>query len=75
MSTSLCTFREPLASGDTITVTAKVKSKVEETHRVIFDCRAVNQNAEVVITGSADVIAPTEKISRPRMALPEVELR
>ena len=30
---------------------------------------------EEVITGTADVIAPTEKISRPRVVLPEVELR
>jgi hypothetical protein len=29
----------------------------------------------VVITGTAEVIAPTEKISRPRVVLPEVELR
>jgi len=50
--------------GDTIIVTVKVRSKAEATHRVIFDCRAVNQKAEVVVTGTADVIAPTEKISR-----------
>jgi hypothetical protein len=35
----------------------------------------VNQRGEIVITGSAEVIAPTEKISRPRIILPEVELR
>ena len=42
---------------------------------MIFDCRAVNQKAEEVVTGTADVIAPTEKISRPRVVLPEVEIR
>ena len=68
-------FQGAIGLGDTITVTVKVRDKIEGTHRVIFDCRAVNQKAEVVITGTADVIAPTEKISRPRTVLPEVELR
>ena len=68
-------FQGAIGLGDTITVTVKVRDKIEETHRVIFDCRAVNQKAEEVITGTADVIAPTEKISRPRIILPEVELR
>ena len=34
-------FRRPVGLGDTITVTVKVTSKIEETHRVIFDCRAI----------------------------------
>src|SRR5450759_5196826 len=68
-------FRGPVRLGDTITVTVKVTNKIEETHRVIFDCRASNQRGEEVITGTADVIAPTEKISRPRVVLPEIELR
>jgi phosphate acetyltransferase/phosphate butyryltransferase len=68
-------FHRPVGLGDTITVTVKVTNKVEETHRVIFDCRASNQHGEEVITGTAEVIAPTEKISRPRVVLPEIELR
>ena len=53
----------------------KVAEKKPENHRVILDCQAVNQRGEIVITGTAEVIAPTEKISRPRIILPEVELR
>ena len=68
-------FRRAIGLGDTITVTVRVKSKVEETHRVVFDCRAVNQSGEEVITGTAEVIAPIEKFSRPRIVLPEAELR
>ena len=68
-------FHRPVRLGDTITVTVKVTNKVEETHGVIFDCRASNQRGEEVITGTAEVIAPTEKISRPRVVLPEIELR
>jgi hypothetical protein len=68
-------FGGPVCLGDTITVTVKVAEKKPEKHHVILDCQAVNQRGEIVITGSAEVIAPTKKISRPRIILPEVELR
>ncbi len=68
-------FRQPVFLGDTITVTVTVRSKDEETHRVTLDCRASNQRGEEVISGTAEVIAPTEKISRPRVVLPEIEFR
>jgi phosphotransacetylase/acyl dehydratase len=68
-------FRAPIMLGDTITVTVKVLSKAAATHRVIFECRATNQRGEEVFSGSAEVAAPTEKISRPRNVLPEIELR
>jgi phosphate acetyltransferase/phosphate butyryltransferase len=60
--------------GDTIVVTAKVADKNEDKHRVTLECQAVNQFGEVVISGTAEVIAPTEKISRERVTLPEVKL-
>ena len=67
-------FQGGVGLGDEITVTVKVASKIEETHRVFFDCCATNQHGEQVITGSAEVIAPTEKILA-RVVLPEIELR
>lgn len=68
-------FRHPVRVGDTITVTLTVAEKMAKNHRVNLDCRAVNQKGEEVITGVATVMAPTEKISRPRVVLPEVEVR
>jgi len=68
-------FRRPVGLGDTITVAVRVAEKNTEKHRVTLDCEAKNQKGETVITGTAEVIAPTEKISRPRVVLPEVELR
>jgi phosphate acetyltransferase/phosphate butyryltransferase len=65
-------FRRPVALGDTITVTATAQDA--ERHRITFDCQCVNQHGEVVISGSAEVIAPTEKVKRPRAILPEVHL-
>src|SRR5690242_11096765 len=67
-------FRHPVLVGDTITVTVTVTAKERDGHRVTFDCACTNQRSEVVISGSAQVIAPTEKVKRPRALLPEVHL-
>jgi acyl dehydratase len=67
-------FLHPVGVGDTVTVTVKVTELHSENHRVKLDCQVVNQNHELVVTGIAEVIAPTEKISRPRVELPEVDL-
>lgn len=51
---------------------------MRETHadkkRVVLDCVCTNQDGFEVISGTADVIAPTEKVRRERMAMPEVSL-
>lgn len=68
-------FVKPVGLGDTITATVTAKEKRPDKHIVIFDCRCVNQRGEEVITGTAVTMAPTEKIRRPRVTLPEVQLR
>ena len=68
-------FRKPVGLGDTITVTVTAKEKRPEKHVAVFDCCCKNQSGEDVITGTATTIAPTEKIRRPRVALPEIQLR
>lgn len=67
-------FRRPVCLDDTITVTVRVAEKVAEKNRITLDCQAINQKGEVVISGTAEVIAPTEKICRDRVILPEVKL-
>ncbi|MEI7556723.1 bifunctional enoyl-CoA hydratase/phosphate acetyltransferase [Candidatus Chlorohelix sp.] len=67
-------FKRPVALGDTITVTIKAVAKDEQRNGITFDCTCVNQKGEVVISGSAEVIAPTERVKRPRITLPEVFL-
>jgi phosphotransacetylase len=68
-------FLRPVAIGDTVAVTVIVREKRPDKHVVVLDCRCVNQRSEQVVTGTAEVIAPTEKIRRPRTELPEVEIR
>lgn len=67
-------FRLPVGLGDTVTVRVTVREKKPENKRLVFDCVCVNQDGETVIKGEAEVIAPTEKVRRPRALLPEVHL-
>jgi phosphotransacetylase/acyl dehydratase len=67
-------FLAPVKAGDTVTLTAEVTERDPASHHIRFSCRCTNQNGDTVIKGSADVIAPSEKISWTRAALPEVKL-
>lgn len=67
-------FVRPVGVGDTITVAVQVAEMQDEKHRLKLDCTVTNQNGEKVVTGVAEVIAPTEKISRQRVALPQIRL-
>ncbi len=68
-------FLRPVFVDDTLTVTVTASEKMPDKRTVVFDCRCVNQNGEPVLTGLAEVLAPTEKISRPRTVMPEVGLK
>ena len=67
-------FRQPVRLGDMLTVTVTAKAKKPDDHIVVFDCQCTNQDDQVVIEGEAEVIAPTEKIERPRVNLPNVRV-
>ena len=68
-------FLNPVCIGDRVTVTLTVKALHPENRHVTLDCLVTNQHGKPVATGEAEVIAPAEKVSRPRVALPEVRLR
>ena len=67
-------FRRPIGLGDTVTVRVTATGKDAAKCRVTFDCEVTNQKGETVIEGAAEVIAPTQKICRERIPLPEVEI-
>jgi len=67
-------FWRPITIGDTLTITVTCREKFEHNHHIVFDCLAVNQDGLKVIDGTAEVLAPTEKIKRPRVSLPEVHI-
>jgi len=67
-------FLHPVGIGDSVTVTVTVTSKDEHSRHVTLDCLMTNQEGKAVIAGRAVVIAPDEKISRPRVELPKLVL-
>lgn len=68
-------FVRPVKVGDTITASVRVTEKHSEKHTLELECKCVNQDGKEVIIGKAVVIAPTEKVKRPRMNMPTIELR
>ncbi len=68
-------FLKPVGIGDTITARVTVTKKDEKKHRLTLTCVCLNQNGKEVITGTAEVIAPTEKVKRKRIRLPEIEFK
>jgi phosphate acetyltransferase len=67
-------FWRPITIGDTLTITVTCREKYEHNHHLVLDCLAVNQDGLRVIDGTAEVQAPTAKIKRPRIHLPEVTI-
>jgi phosphate acetyltransferase len=60
--------------GDTVTVTVTVRQKFDHNHHIVLDCACVNQDQLLVVSGSAEVLAPTEKIRTKRVAMPEITI-
>ncbi|UHC19517.1 bifunctional enoyl-CoA hydratase/phosphate acetyltransferase [Methylobacterium currus] len=67
-------FLHPVRIGDTITARVTVREKDEARARLVLDCTCVDAAGTVVITGEAEVLAPTEKVRRSRVLLPEIAL-
>ncbi|SDA27930.1 phosphate acetyltransferase [Methylobacterium sp. UNC378MF] len=67
-------FLHPVRIGDAVTARVTVREKDGSRQRLLLDCVCLNGRGETVITGEAEVLAPTEKVRRPRALLPEVHL-
>lgn len=67
-------FRAPVSPGDMITATVTVAELRAEKAQVVLDCVCTNQDGKEVLSGKATVLAPTTKVSRPAVALPEVRM-
>ncbi|MBU6437396.1 MAG: bifunctional enoyl-CoA hydratase/phosphate acetyltransferase, partial [Betaproteobacteria bacterium] len=71
-------FLKPVFLGDTVRVTVTVTAidtPAGHAASATLHCSVVNQRNETVVQGDARVTVPTEKISRPRVHLPRLELR
>ena len=67
-------FENPVGVGDTVCVRVTATEKQADTGRVVFDCRVSDADDATLISGTATVRAPREKVRRPRAVLPEVTL-
>ena len=67
-------FRRPVRLGDRLEITVTVTEKQAKKNRLILACKCHNQEGELVIKGEAEVVAPTEKIRRPRWLVPDIHL-
>lgn len=65
-------FRAPVKINDTITINLEVSAKNDKRKIVTLDCKAVNQLGKVVAKGTAEVMAPSEKMSIPAPQLPTI---
>ncbi|MEE4270707.1 MAG: MaoC/PaaZ C-terminal domain-containing protein [Thermoanaerobaculales bacterium] len=65
-------FRKPVYIGDTLTVTLQVTEKRDDKQFISIGCEVANQDQEMVATGDALVMAPSEKIAMEAPPLPVV---
>lgn len=67
-------FLRSIEFGDKLKVTVTVKAKDPQTRMVTFDCECINQHDDLVINGTAHVIAPTQKLRCAATLLPQVSV-
>lgn len=68
------TFRKPVMLGDTITISLEVTEKLDDKQFVTLDCKATNQHGKAVAYGTAQVLAPSEKMVIEKPAAPKVSI-
>ena len=67
-------FSRPVRVGDTLTVMVTVTSKNDDKKRVELDCQVINQRSERVLSGMARVLAPTQRVRRLQVNVPQIQL-
>ena len=67
-------FRQPVFLNDTITVKLQVIDKKDKHGFVSLNCEVFNQDGKLVVTGTAEVMAPKEKLRLERPPLPRVHI-
>jgi acyl dehydratase len=67
-------FRAPVKIDDHITVKLEVTEKNDRRKFLTLDCKVYNQHEKLVASGTADVMAPEEKLCLEAPAMPAVQL-
>ena len=67
-------FLLPVRVGDTLTVSATVLAKDDASGRVTLACEVRNQGGDAVLTGTAVVIAPRQRVRRAALHMPFMQM-
>ena len=67
-------FTRPVRVGDTLTVEVRVMAKDDAKKHLELDCHVTNQKGDAVLHGIARVLAPTQKVRRPKVEAPHIQL-
>ena len=67
-------FFRPVTVGDTLTISVTCREKFEHNHHIVFDCKVVNQHGVKIMDGVAEVAAPMQRIRRPKVLPPKVNI-
>ncbi|QTD46450.1 MaoC/PaaZ C-terminal domain-containing protein [Ottowia testudinis] len=62
-------YLKPVRPGDVLSAEVTVAAIDAERRRVELECQVRNQNGDAVVSGVATVLAPKDKITRPRPLL------
>jgi phosphate acetyltransferase len=68
-------FHKQIMAGDTLTTTVTVRKKVAVGSVVILDCECADEAGARVMSGRAEVVAPTEKFMGRPDEVPELRMR
>lgn len=67
-------FTLPVRPGDTLTVKLKVVGKTDKRRLVTLECEVFNQGQQLVVVGTAEVMAPRDKLVLEQPATPRVRI-
>jgi phosphate acetyltransferase/phosphate butyryltransferase len=67
-------FHAPVRIGDTLDIRVEVTARDPVKKHLTLACSCTKQDGVIAISGEAEVLAPTERIVRPRTTLPDVRL-
>ena len=68
-------FLKPVHAEETLTASVTVLEKRPATGTVLFECRCINGAGEVVVRGTAEVIAPRIKMVLPRWEVAQISVQ
>lgn len=64
-----------LYAGDVLTVEVRARAKLPDGRSIDFECRCCNQRGEMLVEGTATVLAPMARIEYDAIATPDIILR